>query len=102
MFWETGAPIILKEVELKFEWYSVLLVHRISEEDITTYLKTVKTLETIMLELRSQTGADNFIAVVNHMPKDELMLAEERHLYNLKYLEKYKLFVRFDKMSPRA
>ena len=52
-----------------------------------------------MFEVRSLTGADNFIAVVNHLPKDKLGFTEERHIYNLKYIEKLKIMVRLDEMS---
>ena len=76
------------------------MAHYISEEEVTSCLKTDRTIEQIMLEVRTKTGADNFIAVVNHLPKDSLRLFEEHHIYNYKYLEELKIFVRRDDMSP--
>ena len=49
-----------------------------------------------MLEVRRRTGSDNFIAVVNHLPKDPFGLVEEMHIYNYKYIEEFKIFVRLD------
>lgn len=48
------------------------MAHWLSEEDISELLKTDKTMTEVMLEVRDLTGADNFIAVVNHLPKGKM------------------------------
>ena len=54
-----------------------------------------------MLQVREAVGINSFIAIVNHLPDGGLMLASEKHMYNFKYIEKLKAFVRMDEESPR-
>ena len=39
IFFDIGVPIILKEDVDDFKWYSILLAHRLSEEDISSLIK---------------------------------------------------------------
>ena len=79
----------------------MLLIDVYPPEFITNMLENDDTIGNHMLKLREDVGIDSFIAIVNHMPTGKLMLDSDKHIYNWKYIEEHKAFIRIDEESPR-
>ena len=93
-------PIILKELEDKFLWYSIMPMDRLETEEVTRMIAEEETLETVMQNLKARSGKETYIAIITFLPDHDLVKIGERHVMNLKFIQSLGYFIRIDSVEP--
>ena len=104
---QTGAvkynfrnPIILKEMEDCFRWYSIMPIDRLDADEVTRMIAENETLESVMQQLKARSGKETYITIITFMPDHDLAKIGERHVMNLKFIESLGYFIRIDSEEP--
>ena len=100
IFWDFKGPILLQKAYPYFNWFSSLLIDFLSSEKVTEMIEEGITLEDEMNRLRCGVCIDSYIAVVDMKSTEGILKAGHRHVFNLKYIEEFRFFIRQDQVEP--
>ena len=100
IFFKFRGPIVMKEEYPYFLWFSILIVDRISPEEITHMVKNDITLEDVFQGIRKTVKEVNFIMQTNLLSTSNVLKVGDRHVFNVKYLSDSNQFFMHDEEEP--